>query len=156
MNFGVFSLLLYFTFQNMSENQVCKEGIVRGVSEGQVAVEIVVSSACGGCAAKSLCNITEKKNEIIEAKVLPGDSFIVGESVNIEMRQNVARKAVVLGYVLPFLMLVGGLFGTYAITHIEWLSVVAAIILITIYYLVIKLLDKKLTKDFDFYAVKLK
>lgn len=138
----------------MSENQVCKEGVVRSISGDRVFVEIVVSSACGGCAAKSLCNITEKKNEIIEAKVFPGDSFTIGESIHIEMRQNVARKAVVLGYVLPFLVLVGGLFGTYALTHIEWLSVLVSIGFITIYYLIIKLSDKKLTRDFDFYARK--
>ena len=138
------------------EKKVCKEGIVRKLEGGKVWVEIVVSSACGGCAAKSLCNISEKKNELVEAENFLGEEFVVGETVQIQMQQKLANKAVVLGYLLPFIILITGLFGCHALTHIEWLSVLAGIGLTAIYYIILKLMDKRLAKEFVLFVSKKK
>lgn len=136
------------------EKEVCKEGIVRKLEGSKVWVEIVVSSACGGCAAKSLCNISEKKNELVEAVNMTGEKFSIGETVQIQMMQKLANKAVVLGYLLPFVILVAGLFVCYALTHIEWLSVLVGIGLTALYYVILKLMDKRLAKEFVLYASK--
>ncbi|MBO6051305.1 MAG: SoxR reducing system RseC family protein [Bacteroidales bacterium] len=136
------------------EKEVCKEGIVRKLEGSKVWVEIVVSSACGGCAAKSLCNISEQKNELVEAVNMTGEEFSIGETVQIQMMQKLANKAVVLGYLLPFVILVAGLFVCYALTHIEWLSVLVGIGLTALYYMILKLMDKRLAKEFVLYASK--
>lgn len=138
----------------MGNEKVCKEGIVRKLEDGKVWVEIVVSSACGGCAAKSLCNISEKKNEIVEAENLAGDEFAIGETVQIQMKESQAHRAVVLGYLLPFIVLIVGLFGCYALTHIEWLSALVAFGVTAIYYVVLKMFDKRLARQFTLYVSK--
>lgn len=138
----------------MESEKVCKEGIVRKVQDKRLWVEVVVSSACGGCAAKSLCNISEKKNELVEAVNVTGEEFSVGETVRIQMVQKLANKAVVLGYLLPFVILVAGLFGCYALTHIEWLSVLVAFGLTAIYYLILKMFDKRLAREFVLHVTK--
>jgi len=138
----------------MESEKVCKEGIVRKVQDDRLWVEVVVSSACGGCAAKSLCNISEKKNELVEAVNLSGEDFSIGETVQIQMMQKLANKAVVLGYLLPFIVLIVGLFGCYALTHIEWLSVLVGIGLTAIYYVILKLMDKRLAQQFTLYVSK--
>ena len=136
------------------EKKVCKEGIVRKLEGSRVWVEIVVSSACGGCAAKSLCNISEKKNEIVEAENLTGEEFAIGEAVQIQMQEAQAHRAVVIGYLLPFIVLIVGLFGCYVLTHIEWLSVLVGIGLTAIYYVILKLMDKRLAQQFTLYVSK--
>ena len=133
---------------------VCKEGIVRKIEGGKVWVEIVVSSACGGCVAKNMCNISEKKNEIVETENITGEEFTIGENVQIQMLERKAHQAVVLGYLLPFIVLIVGLFGCYAITHIEWLSALVAFGLTAMYYMVLKLFDKRLAKEFTLYVTK--
>lgn len=138
----------------MESEKVCKEGVVRKVQDKRLWVEVVVSSACGGCAAKSLCNISEKKNELVEAVNVTGEEFSVGETVRIQMVQKLANKAVVLGYLLPFVILVAGLFGCYALTHIEWLSVLVAFGLTAIYYLILKMFDKRLAREFVLHVTK--
>ncbi len=138
----------------MERNNVCKKGIVRKIEGEKVWVEIVVSSACGGCVAKNMCNISEKKNEIVETENITGEEFTVGESVQIQMRERKAHQAVVLGYLLPFIVLIVGLFGCYAITHIEWLSALVAFGLTAMYYMVLKLFDKRLEKKFTLYVKK--
>jgi len=136
------------------EEKVCKEGIVRKIESDKVWVEIVVSSACGGCVAKNMCNISEKKNEIVEAKNITGEEFALGETVQIQMREHKAHQAVILGYLLPFIVLIVGLFGCYAITNIEWLSALVAFGLTALYYVVLKLFDKRLAKEFTLYVTK--
>lgn len=138
----------------MESEKVCKEGIVRKVQDDRLWVEVVVSSACGGCAAKSLCNISEQKNELVEAMNVTGEEFSIGETVQIQMMRKLANKAVVLGYFLPFVILVTALFVCYALTHIEWLSVLVAIGLTALYYVILKLMDKRLAKEFVLYASK--
>ena len=138
----------------MESEKVCTEGIVRKVQDKRLWVEVVVSSACGGCAAKSLCNISEKKNELVEAVNVTGEEFSVGETVRIQMVQKLANKAVVLGYLLPFVILIAGLFGCYALTHIEWLSVLVAFGLTAIYYLILKMFDKRLAREFVLHVTK--
>lgn len=136
------------------EKKVCKEGIVRKLEDEKVWVEIVVSSACGGCVAKGMCNISEKKNEIVEALNLNGEELAIGDKVQIQMQESRAHQAVVLGYFLPFIVLIVGLFGCYALTHIEWLSALVAFALTAIYYLVLKMFDKRLAKNFTLYVTK--
>lgn len=136
------------------EEKVCKEGIVRKIEAGKVWVEIVVSSACGGCVAKNMCNISEKKNEIIEAENIMGEDFSVGEQVQIQMQESQAHRAVLLGYLLPFIVLIVGLFVCYALTHIEWLSALVAFVLTAMYYLILKMFDKRLARQFTLYVSK--
>lgn len=139
----------------MERKKVCKEGIVRRLEGDKVWVEIVVSSACGGCAAKSLCNISEKKEELVEAVNITGEEFSIGEAVQIQMKESQAHRAVVLGYLIPFIVLVAGLFVCYALTHIEWLSALVAFGSIAIYYFILKMFDKHLAKEFTLYVTKL-
>ena len=136
------------------EEKVCKEGIVRKVEAGKIWVEIVMSSACGGCMAKNMCNISEKKNEIIEAENITGEEFVVGDKVQIQIQERKAHQAVVLGYLLPFIVLIVGLFVCYALTHIEWLSALVAFGLTAIYYLILKMFDKRLARQFTLYVSK--
>ncbi len=37
------------------EHNICREGIVRAVNGDDISVEVIVSSACSGCHAKSIC-----------------------------------------------------------------------------------------------------
>lgn len=136
------------------EKKVCKEGIVRRVEAGKVWVEIVMSSACGGCVAKNMCNISEKKNEIVETENIMGEEFALGETVQVQMQEHKAHQAVVLGYLLPFIVLIVGLFVCYALTHVEWLSALVAFVLTAMYYLILKMFDKRLARQFTLYVSK--
>ena len=138
----------------MESEKVCKEGIVRKIEDHKVWVEIVVSSACGGCLAKNMCNISEKKDEIIETENITGEEFALGETVQVQMQEHKAHQAVVLGYLLPFIVLIVGLFVCYALTHIEWLSALVAFGLTAIYFLILKMFDKRLARKFVLYVTK--
>lgn len=133
---------------------ICKDGIINKIEDDTVWLEISINSACGGCAAKTLCNMTEQKNELFKAKNLTGEQFAIGEKVQIRLQQKLALKAVILGYFMPFVVLITGLFGCHALTHSDGLSSMVSLVLTALYFLFIKLIDKHISKEYVFYIVK--
>ncbi len=138
----------------MTENTICKEGIVRSIQGDNIEVEITVSSACSECHAKSFCIPTDHKRETVMAKSLYGEQFTIGDKVQLVLKGSAGTKAVVIAYLLPLLVLIVGLFGTYAITQNELAGVIAAVILIVIYYLILKRRRKKIDEQFHFFVKK--
>lgn len=133
---------------------ICREGIVMDISDDQVLVEIIVSSACSGCHAKSICIPSDRRQEKIWAQNPEHQTFEIGETVNINLESSAGNKAVVLAYVLPLLILLLILFGLFAFTHNELLSVGVSVLCVIVYYLILKSFSKKLDREITFHVSK--
>jgi positive regulator of sigma E activity len=79
----------------------------------------------------------------------------VGEIVQVNMKQSLGNKAVVIAYLCPFIVLAAGLFLTYYLTKNELISVGVAFAATVLYFLGIKKIDKRLKKHFAFFASKI-
>lgn len=134
---------------------ICKEGIVRAVRGEDVEVEITISSACSECHAKSFCIPSEQTRETVVAKNLYGENFKVGDKVQLLLKGRSGAKAVVLAYLLPFIVLMVALFGTYAITKSELAGVIVSVVLVIVYYFVLKTRNKKIEQSFQFFVRKM-
>lgn len=132
------------------ENNICREGIVRAVNGDDISVEIIVSSACSGCHAKSICIPSDRRQEIITVKNTRQEEYQVGETVELLLETSAGNKAVVLAYVLPLVVLLVLLFSCYALTHKELLSVGIGVLGVVLYYLVLKSARKSVEKGITF------
>lgn len=139
----------------MSKDTICKEGIVKGTHDGFVDVQIVISSACSGCHAKSVCMPSDQKQEVVAAKSLYGESFEIGEKVQLILKNASGTKAVVIAYVIPFVILIAALVGGFLLTHNELLAVIISIAFVAIYYLCLTRYNKRLEQDFTFFVKKI-
>ena len=135
---------------NNEEHNICREGIVRAIDGDDISVEIIVSSACSGCHAKSICIPSDRRKEVITVKNTRHEDFQVGETVELLLETSAGNKAVVLAYVLPLVVLLLLLFGCYALTHKELLSVGISVLGVVIYYLILKSAGKKVEKGITF------
>ena len=90
----------------MENNSISHIGIVQSVDGQEVTVKMTVESACAACHAKSLCGVSDSKDKIVKAVNVSDAHFEVGEKVNVEMRQSLAMKAIVICYLLPFIVLI--------------------------------------------------
>ena len=138
-----------------SENMICKEGIVRAVHGDTIDVEITVSSACAGCHAKSICIPSEQRQETVPAVVPAGLTFQVGERVNLIMRGRAGGKAVLIAYVIPFLVLITAFLVCNLLFHNELLSVFVCVLFLVVYFLILKKQSHKIDQKFTFYAAKI-
>lgn len=132
------------------ESNICREGIVRAIDGDNISVEIIVSSACSGCHAKSICIPSDRRQEIVTVKNTRHENYQIGETVELLLETSAGNKAVVLAYVLPLLVLLVLLFSCYALTHKELLSVGVGILGVVLYYLILKSAGKKVEKGITF------
>ena len=132
------------------ESNICREGIVRAVDGENISVEVIVSSACSGCHAKSICIPSDHRQEIITVKNSRHEDYQVGETVELLLETSAGNRAVVLAYVLPLLVLLVLLFGCFALTSKELLSVGIGVLGVVIYYLVLKSFSKGVEKQMEF------
>lgn len=136
-------------------DQVCSKAIVKEIKDNYLIVEMTVSSACSACHAKGACGTSEHKQEKLKVSCDNPSLYRIGELVNIELKQTLARKAVLIAYFFPFLVMIIGLFGIYAITKNELLSIGISIGGTTAYFLIISKLKDKLEKEFVMTVKKL-
>ncbi len=130
------------------------KGFIEKVSDHSVIVKIISESACAACHAKGACSAADMQNKEIEVMgKYPG--FVIGEMVNLIMAQSMGFKALLLGYVYPFILLFSGLllFSNAGIP--ELISGLLAIGLLPPYYLVLYLLRNKIKKSFNFSLQKI-
>ena len=140
---------------SQDHNQVCSQAVVKEVQDTYIIAEIVIQSACAACHAKGACGVSERKQEKLKIDLPNPEIFTVGEIVSVEMKQTLGMKAVIIAYLLPFVVLASGLFVTYALTKQELISVGVAFGLTAIYYFIISKLKDKFEKEFVFTVKKI-
>lgn len=139
----------------MNKSEIEHRGTVKERVGNTLFVEIERHTACAACHAKGVCSAFDKQDEIIAVTTNEPDSFQVGEVVQLTLKKSLGTKAVVIGYLCPFLVLTLGLFVTYYLSKNELLSIVIAFAATTLYYIILKKLDNRLKKVFSFFVSKI-
>lgn len=135
----------------MSTNKACviKEGRVHHTHENQVYVEVTALSACASCSAKSACGTAESDQRIIEALKPDGIVLKPGEKVWINAHPRAGHRAVIIGYVIPFVLLMVVLIVAGSYTSELYAGLLALASLIP-YYLTIYLVRGRMATYFTF------
>jgi positive regulator of sigma E activity len=126
-----------------------QQGTVEKISGNKVQVRISQISGCGLCHAKGFCSVTEMKERIIEATYNFTD-IAEGDVVLVSMTRSMGNKAVTLGYVLPFIILITVLLVMDSSGAREWISGTAALSVLVPYYLSLYFFRNRLKRTFTF------
>ena len=130
---------------------ITHDAVVKAVDSERVCVTILQSSACSGCAAKKMCNSAEAKEKDVEVFTPEASSYRVGEKVLLEGRLSDGRKAALVAYGLPLILLLPTLFLSVWLTGNEVLGALWSLGTVVLYYLVIFLFfRKRLQQSFSF------
>ena len=129
-------------------------GKVLSVTGNMAHIEIVQSSACSACKAKSMCSSSESQAKEMDAVMM--EPMMVGDQVEVEVKEHLAWKAVLLAYILPFMVMMAVIVVLDFTTHWDE-AIVGAISLcaIALYYLGLSVFRNRLQKQFTFTARKL-
>lgn len=129
---------------------VVQQGRVEKIEDGRVFVNIVSMSACASCHARGMCNMSDIQEKLIEAQNPNHRNLKVGDVVNLEMQTSLGKKAVLLGYFYPFLLVLGVLIALTSGGVNEGVSGLVALGLLVPYYTMLYLMRDKMKKDFTF------
>ncbi len=138
------------TQQDCTLDDIRHEGLIKKIDNSQVYVSIIAQSACASCHAKGVCNVSEISEEVVEVPRDPGVEYKVGERVHVSMHKSLGSRAVFLGYMLPFLILLATLIITISITGREGLSGLVSLGILIPYYLLLYSFRDRLKKTFTF------
>jgi len=134
----------------MSSGTIIHPGIVESISEDKVSVRILAKSACSSCHAKGACTIADVEEKIIEVENETPDRMKEGDQVMVRMEESLGRKAVLLGYVLPLVVLLVSIIVFISLLKHEGLAALLSILMLVPYYSALYLFRKKIQKEFRF------
>jgi sigma-E factor negative regulatory protein RseC len=130
------------------------EGVVESVGQGTVRVRIEQAGSCAACAARQMCVSAERREKTVDAVCSDAD-VRAGDRVEVQVRERLAWRAVVLAYVLPFVILTVVAAVLDMRVENEALTGTAALCAVGVYYIVLSLFKGRLKRSFSFTAVKL-
>lgn len=130
---------------------ITHDAVVKAVDGERICVTIVQSSACSGCAARQMCNSAEAKEKDVEVFTSEAAAYRVGEKVVLEGRLSDGRRAAIIAYGLPLLLLLPVLFIATYLSGSETIGSLWALGSVALYYIVVFLFFRgRLQQSFSF------
>lgn len=126
-------------------------GVITSIDSSKIKVNITTYSSCLSCSAKGICSISDVKDKMVE--VPNTGAFTVGQEVQVILHQTLGFKALYLGYVQPFIVVLITLIITSFLTRNEVLAGLISLGALAPYYLVLYFYKEKIRNKFTF-AIK--
>jgi sigma-E factor negative regulatory protein RseC len=130
-------------------DKITHEGIVlKAPGDGTADVEIVTGSACSGCHAKSACSLGDSDVRVINVR--SDEKLSPGDKVTVVMEQSQGFRALAIGYLVPFLVLIA-VFTVLTVAGAgELSSALLSFASLAVYYFIVWLLRGRIEKKFEF------
>ncbi len=140
----------YLQNTDCSTDSIKHNGVIRTMDNNKYYVSIVAKSACAACSAKGACNVTEIKEELVEVYKGGTDNYKIGDRVEILMEKSQGTRAVVLGYILPFVLLLVTLIISLNVFDDEGIAGLLALGILAPYYILLYYLRDQVNDSFVF------
>jgi sigma-E factor negative regulatory protein RseC len=131
--------------------KISHSGIIESIAEGCVKVRILQTSACAACKIAGHCNASESKEKIVEVFTDHTGGYSLGQEVVVCASRDVANKALLLGFGVPFLVLVGVLVLVLRVTGDEGVAALCGLLALVPYYFVLYLFRSRIREQLSFY-----
>ncbi len=138
----------------MPDKKISHDGVIASLSEDRVTVKITSYAACTSCHAKGACNMAGSENEKLLHIPVSDPDFCIGEKVRVILAQSLGFRALFLGYVLPFLLVLTVLLAMTAAGSHELVAGLASLAVLVPYYAGLKLMRGKVDRQFSFFVQK--
>jgi sigma-E factor negative regulatory protein RseC len=132
------------------ESNISHSGVVEGIEVGCVHVRIVQTSACAACKVAGYCNASESKEKVVDV-YCDSSAYTVGQTVTVMASRRVAARALLLGFGLPFVVLVTVLVVILLLTDNELWAALGGLLALAPYYVVLYLLRNRIRHQLSFW-----
>ena len=124
-------------------------GRVQEVTSTDVLVSIINQSACADCHAKGACGMADstEKNVVVQKS---NHNFRIGQEVKVILKQSLGFKALLLGYIIPFFLVVISLILLSSFGVSEGKAGLISLSILLPYYVGLHLFRKSISKHFTF------
>lgn len=131
-------------------NKISHFGIIDSIEGDSVKVRIVQTAACASCKVASHCNAAESKVKMVDVTVVNSAKYHVGQEVVVCASKEVANKALLLGFGLPFLLLLVVLIIVLRVSGSEGMAALASLGSLIPYYMILWVFKEKIRQQVSF------
>ena len=131
--------------------KISHSGIIESIAEECVKVRILQESACAACKVAGHCNASESKEKIVEVFCHNTSDYSKGQKVVVCASRDVANKALLLSFGVPFLILVVVLVLMLKLLGDEGIAALSCLLALMPYYLILYLFRSRIRRDMSFY-----
>ena len=131
-------------------NKIKHSGVVENIMGDSVQVRIVQTSACAACKVAGYCNASESKEKLVDVYHADTRNLKVGDVVTVTASTQVAAQALLLGFGLPFVVLVAVLIVVLLITGNEGAAAMSGLAALVPYYAVLFLFRNRIRDKLSF------
>lgn len=135
----------------MKNQVISHQGVVKTIEGEHVRVSILQASACSGCAARQMCSSAEAKVKEVDLLAPDAHRYRVGQEVMLEGHLSDGRRAAMIAYGLPLVLLLLALVVGIQVTGSETVGALWSLLTVAAYYAVIFLFFRqRLQQTFSF------
>lgn len=135
----------------MKGDKIKHVGVVESITDDCMLVRIEQTSACSGCKIASHCSASEQKEKLIEIYDISSiQGHYVGEEVVVSTSISTGMRAVFLGFVIPFFILILSLVFSLQLTSNEGIAALVALSALIPYYILLYFKRQYLRSQFSF------
>jgi sigma-E factor negative regulatory protein RseC len=114
--------------------KISHAGVIESIEGDSIKVRIVQTSACAACKVAGHCNAAESKVKIVDVVGADATRYQLGQEVVVWASKDVANKALVLGFGMPFLLMIAVLVIVLHVTDNEGVAALSALGSLLLYY----------------------
>ncbi|MCB2195102.1 MAG: SoxR reducing system RseC family protein [Bacteroidetes bacterium] len=129
-------------------------GRIDSIDGNKINISFLALSGCASCHAKGVCTVADMQEKSVEVFDY-SNQYKVGQEVNVTLKQSLGFRALFLGYVLPFLLVLIILIALTIATNNEAVAGLSALSVLVPYYLILYLVKDKIKKQFTFSITKI-
>ncbi|MCR4582559.1 MAG: SoxR reducing system RseC family protein [Prevotella sp.] len=132
--------------------KISHAGVIERIEGNSVRVRIVQTTACASCQIAGHCNASDQKVKHVDVKDVAETSALhVGQPVVVSASQAAANRALLLGFGLPFVLMVVVLMVVLSLKKDEAMAALAAVGVLLPYYFGLWLCRDRIGRKISFY-----
>lgn len=125
---------------------ITHKGTVVRIADDQATITITRTGSCEGCTLAHHCTRDEF--------VVPAEDLVVGQSVQVQLHEHIAWKALFIAYILPFIVLMTTMV-VLSVCHCdETLVAVIVLAVVALYFLILHMCRHRLQRTIHITVVR--
>ncbi|MCC8035646.1 MAG: SoxR reducing system RseC family protein [Rikenellaceae bacterium] len=132
------------------KNDITHKGLIFDIVGNRIDVSVTPDNACAGCKAAAICTISETADKVVSVISDHPEYFEIGEEVIVSVGRGMGVRAVILAYVIPFLVLLFTLIGLLSADVSEPTAGLISLGAIAMYYSVLYFFRNRIERELIF------
>ncbi len=136
--------------EKLEKSEITHDGTIESIEKNHINVKIISMASCVSCSASGTCSASDIAEKVVEVVLPKHNTHKVGDTVTIVLDRSMGLKAVFLGYIAPFLVLLFTLIIMLSLGSTEGIAGLISLAMLIPYFLGLYFFKDRIKENFTF------